>query len=137
MPDLEIEDSQLGVRRIRGRLMGRIGRSDVSVVEISNYQSTPPRGGERIMGYADPGATTVLTGTRLLLMASTPDVSAWPAIDAAFAEEGFEKFGPRAPVGNQCYQHRHRAWFVVPAHPGATLPIEQTGMALLGWIKTA
>jgi len=38
------------------------------------------------------------------------------------------------PISSQSSASRSRTWFVAPEHPGATMLVEHTGTAALGWI---
>jgi hypothetical protein len=136
MPAYVMEELRAAQIRIRAILTQRIGRPDVLVFDASHDWSTPVRGPERTMVFADSQGTRKTEGSRLLVAAHCGDSTAWPDIDAAFESEGFETYGPVSVLGDQCYQSTRRAWFVVPEHPDSEMAVDRTGRAVLGWIAT-
>jgi hypothetical protein len=55
----------------------------------------------------------------------------WPYVHEAFRAEGFEPLTPEPGNGRVCFASGLKALLIVPEHPGATRPIDQTGRALL------
>jgi hypothetical protein len=130
--DVGLEDLAPAQQRIRDEVVRRIGRSDVQVVVTTTDQSTPPRNPDQVFVYSADGRTVQSLGTPLVLTVICTNASAWASIDSALERAGFAPFGPRSAGGAQAYRSRTRAWFVVPAHPGATRAVDMTGKAVLG-----
>jgi hypothetical protein len=132
MPDPEYEAFDAGVGRIRNRILSRLSGPDVSVVQISHDESSPVRSPDSTIVYADATSARRTEGHPLLLTATCADPGAWVAIDAAFADDGFERWGPMAAIGAQCYKSNRRAMIVVDASPpGATMLVDRVGKAML------
>jgi len=134
MPDTRIEDLGVAESRIRGQIIQRLGRNDVLVLQATHDQSAPVRSPDQVVVFADDARTRRTTGTPLLVTVHSDDLTLWPEIDTKLQGEGFERFGPMSLLGDQCYESRMRAWFVVPVHPNASMAVERTGKAVLGWI---
>jgi hypothetical protein len=132
VPDREFESFAPGVDRIRARVLVRIHRPGVSVVQINHDESTPIRSPDPTIVYADASSARRTDGHPLLLTAMCADPGAWGAIDGAFAEEGFERWGPMSESGAQCYKSNRRAMVIVDASPpGATMAVDRIGKAML------
>jgi hypothetical protein len=132
MPDREYEAFDTGVQRIRSRILSLLSRPDISVIQINHDESSPVRSPDSTIVYADATSTRRLEGHPLLLTATCADPGAWAAIDRAFTEEGFVRWGPMSEIGAQCYKSNRRAMIVVDASPpGATMAIQRVGKAML------
>jgi hypothetical protein len=132
MPVREFEDFNRGVERIRGRIIAMIGPSDVSILQINHDESSPVRSPDSTIVYADGTTARRTEGHPLLLTARCVDLGAWPAIDAAFGVEGFERWGPMSGSEAQCYKSTRRAMIVVDASPpGATMAVDRVGKPML------
>ncbi len=135
MTGWEPEDLQPAAEAIRARVLARIGNMDVTVFESTSNATPPLHVPEEVFAYADGERKRVVLATPLVLTAFSRDGSLWPKIDRTLGEDGFVPFGERSSLGTQAYVSTKRAWFLVPANPGATRAVDMVGRALLGWIR--
>lgn len=127
----EVEPYKEGLERRIAILSKKIGRpNDVTLTE-GNASDLPTRSLPQVIAYDPLTSSHRTTGSPLLITALCADLAAWPRIHAAFAAEDFEPLTPEPVNGRVCYASRTKALVIVPAHPGATRAVEQTGRALL------
>src|SRR5208282_5124778 len=117
MLEFDIEDLHSGANRIRTRISTRIARPGVVLTEATHDWSSPIRSPDQTIVFTDSARSGRTTGPPLLIGAHCEDASTWPVVSEAFRNEGFEAFGPRSELGDQCYKSTTRALFVVAVHP--------------------
>jgi hypothetical protein len=117
------------LRRTLTTLEGRIQRSEVTVMEgnASDLRASPPE----VIVYDPSVPSHRSTGHPLLITALCADRGQWPHIQAAFEAEGFEPLSPVPGPGRVCFASRTQALLIVPAHPGASRAVDQTGEPLM------
>jgi hypothetical protein len=125
----ETEPYKDGLRRVLSRLEGRIARKAVTLTEgnATDIRTSPGP----VIVYDPSVPSHRSTGHPLLVTAWCADRAVWPHIHEAFRADGFDPLRPEPGQGRVCYVSRTKALLIVPAHPGASLPVDQTGMALL------
>jgi|SRR5208283_108346 len=125
----ETEPYKEGVERILSRLRHRLEGRDVTLME----GATPdlPTAPHSVIVYDPSVPSRRSTGSPLLVTALCADKTVWPYIHEAFRTEGFVPMNPEPGNGRVCYASSTRALLIVPSHPGATRPADQTGLPLL------
>ena len=129
------EGFQPASERIRVRVKNALLTVKGVVVSVANSDAltllkTPPD----VFAYEGAPGGRVVTATPLVIWVRCSDEQSWPRINRTLEKEGFELFGERNRLGSQAYMSTKRAWFVIEEHPGATMAVERTGKAVLGWI---
>ena len=131
----EPEEFRPAAERIRASVQARIGSNHVIVSVGTGDAAAPFRTPETVPTYEDADRKRPTNGEPLVLTVICQEASLWHRIDGIMSEDGFVRFGERSSLGLQAYVSTKRACFIVPEHPGATKAVDQTGKAVLGWIR--